>query len=238
MGEHIALQVEKREETGRKNSASVRDQGKIPGVLYGKEREPVSIAIDRNGFAAVFEQAGESTLIDLSVDDQPPVKVLIYDFQRDPHGQDVTHVDFYQVKMDEKITAEVEFVFEGTAPIEKEQGGIIVKAMGGIEVECLPADLPHEITVDLSGLQTFDDVIRVQDLPTFEGVEYQANPERTVVTVSEPRSEEELKALEEEVVEDVEGVEVSGEKPEEGAEGAEEGEEAPKEEEQSEENKS
>jgi large subunit ribosomal protein L25 len=104
----------------------------------------------------------------------------------------------------------VELVFEGVPPAIKELGGILVKNMSHVKIECLPGNLPHAITVDISSLKTFADNIRVSNLNIPAGVEVLSDANDTVVLVSEPRSEEELKALEENVSENVAAVEVVG----------------------------
>ena len=130
--------------------------------------------------------------------------------------------------MTEKMRTKVSLNFIGRSKAVKE-GGVLVKNLEEIEVECLPLDLPHEIKVDISKLKTFDDVIKIEDLAIPPKVKILENKDEIVATVTPPRTEEELKALEEEVeekVEEVEGVkkeEVSpeAETEEEGARGKE-----------------
>jgi len=223
MSETLSLNVKTREGAGRHVASQLRTEGEIPAILYGHGVEPVNVQVKKNIFVKVLAAAGESTLVDLAVDEKAPVKVLIHDLQHDPLGSDVTHIDFYQVNMSEKINAEVELVFEGVSPAVKEQGGSLIKNLSHVEIHCLPADLLHNIIVDVSSLVTFDDVIRVKDLSISDKVEVMDDPERTVAIVEAPRTEEEMAALEEDVVESVEDVEVEGAKTdEEGA--SEEGE--------------
>ncbi|MFH1426688.1 MAG: 50S ribosomal protein L25 [Candidatus Kerfeldbacteria bacterium] len=212
MSEAITLKAVTREDKGRAGAGKVREGGMIPAIVYGKDKVTTPLSVNALDFERVLDQAGESTLIDLVIDDSDSVKVLVHDLQRHPVEHSYRHIDFYIVNMDEELTAEVEILFEGIAPAEKELGGIIVKTISELEVKCLPKDLPHHIVVDLTSLATFDDDIRVRDLPVLEGVEYLQAPDSTVVSVAEPRSEEELKALEEDVVEDISDVEVEGKK--------------------------
>jgi large subunit ribosomal protein L25 len=109
--------------------------------------------------------------------------------------------------MDEKIKTEVELVFVGDSPAVKELSGVLVKNMDKVEIECLPADLPSSIEVDISPMKTFDDYIYVKDLKIGKGVEIELDLETVVALVSPPRSEEELKGLEEKVESDVTTVE-------------------------------
>lgn len=217
MPEPLVLHVRRRQEVGRHRVQALQSKGFIPAVIYGRGQPSLSLMVANMPFQKVFQQSGESSLIDLIVDEGSPVKVLIHDIQRHPLSHNITHIDFYQVRMDEKIRTEVELFFEGTPPAVKELRGILVKNLTHVKVECLPSDLPHVLSVDISGLKTFDDQIRVADLSLPNGVQILDQPTETVVTVAPPRSEEELKALEEKVVEAVETVEVTG-KPKEEAE--------------------
>lgn len=224
----------------------LREKGILPACLYGFKTEPLSLEIDKDDFEKVYRQAGQSTLIELKIDPSQgkdkgqPRLVLVHDLARDPVTDEFLHVDFYQAKLDKLITAEVPLVFEGEAPAVKEEEGVLVKNITSVEVEALPLELPHDIKVDLSKLETFEDKILIKDLEISEKVEIKESSKEVVALVMPPRTKEELEALEEkpeEKVEEVEGVEKEGE--EEGEEIAEG--EKPKEEdkpkEKSEENK-
>lgn len=233
--EALVLKAKKREVSGKKVK-SLRREGFIPGVLYGKEAKNESLAVERKEFQKVFKQVGENTLIDLNIDDNETRKVLISDPQIDPVTDEPIHVDFHQVKLTEKVQAEVplEFVKEEESLAIKELEGTLIKEKDEIEVECLPTDIPHSITVDVSFLKTFDDKIHISSLNIPPNVKVLDEPEEVVATVMPPRSEEELKELEEEVIEDVEKVEgveeEEGEEKEEGEEGEKESESEQKEE--------
>lgn len=214
----IQLSAQTRTKVGRA-VRQLRAEDIIPAVMYGHEIETVNIAIPRKTLQQAYEKAGESTLVDLQIDTQAPVKVIIHDVQRDGLSNRITHVDFYKVNMKEKITAEVPLVFVGEAPAVKSLGGVLLKNLTKVEVESLPGDLPHEINVDISKLATFEDKITVADLQLPNGVTVQAEATEAVALVEPPRSEEELKALEGEVKADVSAVEVLTEKKEEGTEG-------------------
>jgi len=231
--ETLNLKAKKREILGKKVN-SLRRNGLIPAVVYGKEASSESLAVDRKEFQKIFKQVGENTLIDLSIDDNETKKVLISDPQVDPVTDEFIHVDFHQVKLTEKVQSEVplEFINEEEAQAIKELEGTLVKDKDEIEVECLPTDIPHSIEVDVSLFKTFDDIIHVSDLKVPSNVKILDDPEEVVATVMPPRSEEELKELEEEVVEDVGKVEEvekeEGEEVSEGEEGkAEEAEKKP-----------
>lgn len=203
----------------------LRRAGKIPAVLYGHGIKNEALLIDRTGFEKVYAAAGTSNLVDLTIEKLKPRRVLISDMQYDPVTDQTIHVDFYQVRMDEKIEAEVEVEYTGISPAVKEESGVLVKNFDKIKVRCLPGDLPSQVTIDISRLKTFDDAIKVSDLKLSDKVEILHDQTVVLTTVTPPRSEEELKQLEEEVTEDVEAVEgVKKEEPVEGEAEAKEGE--------------
>lgn len=186
---------------------ALRKGALIPAVMYGHGVPTVSVAVDRGAFQRVWKSAGESSLIDLTLDAGAPVKAIIHDLQFDPRTNDVTHIDFHQVKMTEKVQVDVELAFVGEAPAVKELGGMLVKVHTALSVEGLPADLVKEVSVDVSSLATFDDAIHVRDLVLPNGLTVLAQPDDVVVSVERPRTEEELASLTETVNEDVSKVE-------------------------------
>jgi large subunit ribosomal protein L25 len=209
MQDTLSLHAKKRLETGRAAMKALRGQRQIPAIMYGHGIDAQSIVLQSIAFEKLYEQAGESSLIDLVIEGQEPLQVLIHDVQRDPLDHAISHVDFFHVRMDEKLRAEIQLVFEGEAPAVKELGGIFVRNTEAFEVECLPKDLISEIIVNISSLKTFDDSIRVKDVSVPAAIQVLNNPEDVVVLVSEPRSQEELESLNEAVVEDVSAVEVA-----------------------------
>jgi large subunit ribosomal protein L25 len=204
----ITINAQVRTALGRQVN-NLRKSGKLPAVLYGHNTGTQSLEINEREFAKVFKLAGESTILSLNVDGKA-FPVLVHDVQHHYLNDQPIHVDFYAVNMTEKLTASIPFHFIGEAPAVKAMGGILVKNLSEVEVECLPADLPHAIEIDLSSLNTFEDAIHISDIKISDKVTIKAAPEETIVNVAPPRSEEELKTLDEQVeapkVEDVEGV--------------------------------
>jgi len=170
----------------------------IPAVLYGKGVENQSLKLKKVDFEKAFNGAGESNLIDLDFGNGS-VKVLVKDSQRDVLKYTFTHVDFYQVNMKEKITTEIPLHFTGEAKAVKELGGMLMKEINELEVECLPSDLVDHIDIDISVLNTFDDVITIGDLVLPKGLELaHNNAEDVIAKVVEPKAEvEEVKPVEE-----------------------------------------
>jgi large subunit ribosomal protein L25 len=197
--EKIVLNVQSRTVKGKSNNA-IRNDGLIPAVLYGKGVDAASLTVNEREFLKAFKVAGESTIINLNLDGKT-IPVLIQDVQNHYLKDHPVHIDFYAVRMDEKLKAHVPIHFIGDAPAVKTLGGILVKNLSEVEVECLPADLPSAIEVELSGLVDFEKAVRVMDLGISEKVKVLARTDEMVVAVAPPRTEEELKSLEEKPVE-------------------------------------
>lgn len=210
-----------------------RQDGFIPANIYGKNFSNQSIALEKINFMRTFKEAGTSNLIELSVDEEKGLNTLIHEVQLDPIRSEVLHVDFFKVNMKEKIHTEIPLEFFGDSPAVMNFEGTLITSKDSIEVECLPADLIPELKIDISVLDDFEKNIKVEDLVLPAGIEVLDEPEEVIAFVQEPRSEEELEALNEEVVEDVDKVEVENkgeEAPVEGEEVKETKEETKKEE--------
>jgi large subunit ribosomal protein L25 len=205
----IELKAQIREEVG-KGLETLRKKGFIPAIVYGAGQKNISIQIDYQEFEKVFKIGGESTIIKLKIGDKDK-NVLIHDVAKDPVNDKFIHIDFYQVRMDKVITTEVPFAFEGESPAVKNLEGTLIKNITEVEVEALPKDLPHEIKVSIDSLETFDDHIKIKDLKLPAGVKVLVDLGEIIASVTPPRTEEELKELEEkpeeEVVEEAEKVE-------------------------------
>lgn len=218
--ETLILKAAKREQIGNRRPARLRLTASIPGIVYGSDLLPTSVAVNDREFAHVYRSAGESTLVDLAIDSAPSVKVLIQDLQRDVMRGEVMHVDFFQVNMNKEIEAEIKLKLVGEAPVVRELGGTLIQTLDELDVRCLPGALVHEIEVDVTGLKTFEDDVHVADLKIPEGMRVMNELEETVVIVEAPRSEEELAKLNEAVAVDVTQVEVEKKGKEETAEEA------------------
>ncbi len=203
------LTAQPRDLVGKKVK-NLRKKGLLPAVVYGHSLKPKALAIPYQEFEKVYQKAGKSTIISLVLPKEGKKKALIADVQTHPVTRRFLHADFHEVRMTEKITAEVPLKFVGVAPAVKERDGVLVKNMDTVEVSCLPSDLPHEIEVDISSLVDFDSSIHIKDLKVGSRVELTADPEEVVALVEPPRSEEELAALEE-VPEEVKAPEVIAE---------------------------
>ncbi|MDO8584146.1 MAG: 50S ribosomal protein L25 [bacterium] len=218
-----SIDAEVRTQTGRQATA-VRNADRIPAVVYGHGIEATSISVPRSAFVKTYKLAGYSSLVDLNMSGSAPVKVVIKEVQLEPIKNIPVHVDFYQVRMDEEMTATVPFKFVGESDAVKTAAGTLIKSMDEIEVTCLPADLPAAIEVDLSALKTFEDAITIGNLVMPKGVVAAGDASLTIATVARPLTEDELKKLEEASTGDVSAIKTEGEekKAEEEAKKAEE----------------
>ena len=210
--------VEKRESG---DVEKLRESGKIPAVVYGPEMKSISVAIQYNEFEKLYNEAGESSLIDLFIEGESKesTKVLIQDLQYSPVKGRITHIDFRQIKMGEEMNVNIELLFVGEALSVKELSGTVVKGCDCINVKCLQKDLVSEIEVDLGVLKTFDDGIKVSDLKIPAGIIVLDSPDNMVAKVSPPLTEEQLEAMEKTTTGNVEDVKVEGEEKKEGDEG-------------------
>lgn len=186
--EKLFLKAKRRDVFGKKLK-KYRKAGLLPAVVYGHNFDSLPLFVDKKDFKKVYKQAGTSTILTLELEDKK-LNVIVHDIAKDPISQEPEHVDFYHIKMTEKITAEVPLKFVGEAPAAKIYGAIIVKNFEKIEVECYPSDLPHEIEVDLSLLTEIDSVIYVKDLNIPEKVKVLVDEEEAVAVATPPSAEE------------------------------------------------
>lgn len=189
----VALSARSRELTGKKVK-NIRLKGDIPGVVYGHGLESTPITVERVSLKKAFAKAGSGTLVDLTIGEQKPIKVLFHEPQLHYLSGEPIHFDLYAVKMDEEIETTIPIIFVGVSPAVDELEGNFIANRDEITIKCLPGNLIPNIEVDISVLKTFDDSIKVSDLQVPETVQIQDELEETVALVTAPRSEEELEA--------------------------------------------
>jgi large subunit ribosomal protein L25 len=201
--EKIELEAAKRVARGKKNSG-LRQEGKVPAVVYGHGLKSESVEIDAKVLERVYRDAGGNKIIALKVGEGRPRSVLIYDVQRGAARSELKHVDFYAVKMDELLKTEIPLHFTGESTAVYQDEGTLIKNLESVEVECLPGDLPESIEVNISTLDDFEKTITLADLEMPHGVKLVSEEtEQLVAKVEAPRSDEELAKLDEAVVEEV-----------------------------------
>jgi large subunit ribosomal protein L25 len=188
--EAILLDAELRNVTG-KAVRHVRRDGYVPGVVYGHRTEPVNLQVSERALHHALRVAGTNRLITLSIGGQEtPKMVLVRELQRDSLSHVMLHVDFYEVVMTEEITAEVPIVLVGESTLVKNGEGLLFQGLDTIEVECLPADLPQQVEIDLSGLMEIDQGINVRDLKLGDAVKVLTDLNEVVVKILPPEVEE------------------------------------------------
>jgi len=233
--EKIILKSEKRTVLGKKVK-SLRNDGLIPVVLYGKDFKTQSLSVKKTDLEKVLAKAGTSTIVDLEIEGGDNHKILLHEPQRDAVYSNILHVDFYKVNMKVKIHTEIPLEFVGVSAAVEDLEGNLITNKDALEVECLPDDLVNHIEVDISILKTFEDLIKVEDLKIPAGIEVLDESEEIIAQVTPPRSEEELEAMETETAADeekekIEGMEATAEAEKaekEGTEGEGEGEQEAK----------
>ena len=186
------LRVEKRDGRGKNEARRLRASGRIPAVVYGAEKnKAVEIAVDPKVLLRILHsESGVNTLIGLEGLDLAGGKVLVKEYQLDPIDHKLLHADFYAVAMDKAITVTVPIVVKGEPKGVKQQGGVVDFVNREIDVECLPGDIPENITVDVSELMLHEG-IRVRDLVSSGKWTAISEPEMMIVHVVTVKVEEE-----------------------------------------------
>ena len=222
-GERVKLSVREREGRGTGDSRRLRREGMIPGVLYGRGKQPHAICIEERELRRVLTgDHGLHAILDVSLDQQKTTHAsILKDYQQDPLRGHISHVDLQEVPLDETIQASVNVQIVGE-PVGTKEGGVLSQVQREINVEALPLEIPERLELDVSGM-AIGDTLRLADLPAREGVTYLDDPEETVLaTVGAPTQIVEPEPEEEELEE---GELPAGEVPE--GEEAPEGAEAP-----------
>jgi large subunit ribosomal protein L25 len=187
--DQIELSASSREILGKK-VRFLRRNGITPANLYGHGIASVPLQIETSVLKHTLARAGTSSLIGLKVDgEKSPRMVIFRDVQRDPLNGQLLHADLYQVRMAEKIKLEVPLVLIGESPAVKDLDGIMLQNLSSLEVECLPANMPHNVEVDLSRLTEIDQGLHVKDLSVSDGITVLSDPEKVVVLITGRRAE-------------------------------------------------
>jgi len=218
----IELKVVNREILGKKVK-HLRRQGITPVHVFGHGIESLALQCDTKELERVLSQAGQTRLVNLKLaKEKKPRTVVVREFDRDWRRGQLVHVDFYQVRMEEKLRLEIPIVLIGEAPALKSKTNMLDHELGTLTVECLPAKIPNSFEVDISSLAELDQAIRVKDITLDKDITVLNSPDLVVAKISLRPVEK----VEEKVVEEAVAAEAEAEAK---AEVAEEGAEAPKE---------
>ena len=179
-----------REGKFNKNAARrVRAAGKIPAVLYGSGHEAIALEVDPKQIARIlYSESGHNTIFDVEVGGKPEAKAMIVDWQREPIKDELIHIDLKRIALDKALRVRVPVKLVGTPVGVKTQGGILDQVIREVEIECLPADIPRHIDVDVTTLELYS-VLRVNGLPHSEKIKYLSAEDATVAHVISIREE-------------------------------------------------
>ena len=206
--DELMLTAAKRDVLGKRNRF-LRRQGITPAHIFGHNVESQTLQCDTAELKNVISHAGTTRLVSLKiVGERQPKNVFIREIQRDTISKQLLHVDFYQVKMEEKMAVEVPIVLVGEAPALKAKGRMLAHGITNLSIECLPTNVPPQIEVDISILEEVDQAIHVKDIAVDPDITVHVEPEQLIVKIAEAV----VKVEEEEVVaEEEEGVEAEAE---------------------------
>jgi large subunit ribosomal protein L25 len=187
----LLLQAEVRDASGKEWAKKARREGKLPGVLYGPGKQPLSIILDTHKFTQVRKAfLGESLPVPLALSDGSNEKVFIKEVQRDPVTGAFLHVDLYRIDPNHKVHLDIKVRQIGATSAGVKEGGVLETVRSTVRVEGLPAVIPSHIDIDLSALEVGDS-IHVSDLPQIEGLTYLDDPHTALFVLVGKTVEEE-----------------------------------------------
>ncbi len=186
--EVVEAQQRAPESRGKNEAIRIRRGGKIPAVIYGAGKEPVALTLDPRQIKKILNsESGHNTIFDLKIG-AGQEKAMIVDWQYDPIKSSLLHIDLKRIAMDKAIRVKVPIELTGVAEGVKTQGGIMDQVLREVELECLPADIPTHIDVDVTSM-TFGQVLRISDLPHGGKLKFLTNEEQTVAHVTAVKEE-------------------------------------------------
>jgi len=191
------LKAEKREGTGKGVARKLRQGGRVPGILYGKDMESVALSLDATETEHLFRAIStENTIVELDIQGEKGThQTLVREIQSHPYKHELVHVDFLRIQKGVVVDVDVPIHLTGVPDGVRLNGGILEQIIHQLPVKCIPSKIPESFEVDVTHLD-IDDALHVSDLPLGEGVEVTIDPERTLCLVSAPRgpTAEELEA--------------------------------------------
>lgn len=206
MSTNTTLKAEKREGTGKGVARQLRQDGRVPAVLYGRDMDSVHLSLDtRDAENLLHSISVDNTIVDLEVEgEKEPYRTLVRDIQMHPWKATLLHVDFLRIQKGVAVDVSVPLHLVGIPAGVSMSGGVLEQIIHDVPIRCIPSKIPASIDVDVSELD-LNEALHIADVTFGEGVEVTIPPERTICSVAMP------KALEEPVVEEIEGEEIEGE---------------------------
>ena len=184
------IEAQTRTPEGKNANRRLRKSGKIPAVIYGPGKQPVVLSIDPVIIRSILHsESGQNTIFAVNIEGGGQSNVMVKDYQLDPVKSALIHVDLLEVAMDRLLTLEVNIELTGEPQGVKLDGGTLDFVTRAIEVECLPADIPESVKLNVSDLK-INDYIRVKNLQLDSKVRILTDPEVVLVTIAPPQKEE------------------------------------------------
>ncbi len=184
------LEATARETFGKNEARRTRRDGKVPAVLYGEGKKATPIAVEPKALLKILHsESGANTLIALKLAGAGATRVLVKEYQLDPVTHHLLHADFYKIAMDKVLRLTIPVIVKGEPKGVKQQGGILEFIRREIEIECLPADIPENVEIDVSDLMLHQGV-RVRDIATTAKWKAVSDADMMLVHVIMPKAEE------------------------------------------------
>jgi large subunit ribosomal protein L25 len=188
--EAVSIVATPREGKFNKNAARrVRVAGKIPAVVYGAGKDAIAVTVDPKAIIKILHsESGHNTIFDVDITGKEGSKVMIVDWQYEPIKSSLLHIDLKRIAMDKVMRVRVPIQLTGTAIGVKTQGGVLEHVLREVELECLPADIPSHLDVDVSGLELFG-ALHISDLPHSGSIKFLGDEDATVAHVTAVKEE-------------------------------------------------
>ncbi len=182
------LEAQPREAGSKNDARRVRQDGKIPAVVYGAGKNSLSISVDPRVVTRILNsETGHNTIFDLTLNGEK-TKAMIVDWQYEPIKGKLLHIDLKRIALDKVLRVNVPIFLVGESAGVKQEGGIMEQMLREVEIECLPGDIPSHIDADVSQL-TFGKVLRVSDLPRSEKLKFLTDANQPVAHVTSVKEE-------------------------------------------------
>ncbi|UOQ44673.1 50S ribosomal protein L25/general stress protein Ctc [Halobacillus salinarum] len=191
----ITLKANQRQDLKQSVTRELRQEGNVPGVVYGKEKDPVTVSVNSIELLKTVRDEGKNAIISLDIDGGSTVNVMLHEYQIDPLKDELIHADFYVVNMSEEMDVEVPVHLEGES-IGSKEGGVLQQPMYELAIRAKPSDIPEEILIDVSELNIGDSIM-VSDLKAARNYEITEDENATIVSVTPPEEMPEEPELEE-----------------------------------------
>ena len=197
----VTVKANTREDFRRSATNELRNNGKVPAVVYGQNQEPISISVDSLELLKTLRDEGRNVIISLDVEGKSPIDVMLHEHQIEPIRDELYHADFFRIDMSSEVDVQVPIHVDGE-PQGVKDGGILSQPLHELAVRAKPNDIPEEIKLDVTNLEVNDSLL-VSDLKEGRNYEIMEDETTTIVTVLPPQTEE--------VVEPGEGQDVDAE---------------------------